>query len=356
MVRFGIIGTGKIAEKFYQANRFGKGFELTAVYSRSLERAKEFGFRKGDLSYYDDLDAFAHSEVIDAVYIASPNCCHHDQAIAMMRAGKHVLCEKPMASNYEEAAEMFRVAEEEDVILMEAMRSIYTPGFQKMTEHMKNLGRIRRATIQYCQYSSRYDNFKRDIIENAFRPELSNGALMDIGVYTVACMIRLFGAPKSIKAMGVRLSNGVDGEGTILMEYEGMIGEAVYSKITDAATSSQIQGEEACMTVREMENVKDLTIVSRRNVKQVIHFEQSDNVLNHETDAFLKIVRTGIGWEKARDITLETMKVLDEARRQIGIVFPADENDKKSDDDGELIDKADQGIGETIDKADQSIM
>lgn len=323
MVRFGFIGTGKIAESFYQANRFINGFALTAVYSRTLEKAKEFGQRKGVLAYYDDLEAFAKSDAFDAVYIASPNCCHHDQAIRMMRAGKHVLCEKPMASNYAEAEEMFQVAKEEGVILMEGMRSIYTPGFQKMTEYMETLGKIRRATIQYCQYSSRYDNFKRGIVENAFKPELSNGALMDIGVYTVACMIRLFGAPKSIKAAGVRLSNGVDGEGTILMEYEDMIGEAIYSKITNAAMPSQILGEDGVMQVTEMENVKDLHI-KRKTVAQTIHFEQSDNILNYETAAFIKMVKTGTGWETARDITLETMKVLDEARRQMGIVFPAD--------------------------------
>ena len=323
MVRFGFIGTGKIAESFYQANRFINGFALTAVYSRTLEKAKEFGQRKGVLAYYNDLEAFAKSDAFDAVYIASPNCCHHDQAIRMMRAGKHVLCEKPMASNYAEAEEMFQVAKEEGVILMEGMRSIYTPGFQKMTEYMETLGKIRRATIQYCQYSSRYDNYKRGIVENAFKPELSNGALMDIGVYTVACMIRLFGAPKSIKAAGVRLSNGVDGEGTILMEYEDMIGEAIYSKITNAAMPSQILGEEGVMQVTEMENVKDLHI-KRKTVAQTIHFEQSDNILNYETAAFIKMVKTGTGWETARDITLETMKVLDEARRQMGIVFPAD--------------------------------
>lgn len=328
MVRFGIIGTGKIADKFYQANRFGREFELTAVYSRSMDKAREFGFRKGNLAYYDDLEAFARSDAFDAVYIASPNCCHHDQAIAMMRAGKHVLCEKPMASNYEEAAEMFRVAQEEGVILLEAMRSIYTPGFLKMTEYMESLGTIRRATIQYCQYSSRYDNFKRGIIENAFKPELSNGALMDIGVYTVACMIRLFGAPKSVKAMGVKLSNGVDGEGTILMEYEDMIGEAIYSKITDSAMPSQIQGEDGSMLIKEIENVKDLRI-SRKKVDQSIHFEQSDNTLNHETNAFIKMIKTGTGWEEGKAITLETMKVLDEARRQMDIVFPADQKEGK---------------------------
>lgn len=326
VIRFGIIGTGKIADKFYQANRFGADFELTAVYSRTMQRAREFGFGKGRLAYFDNLEEFAASDAFDAVYIASPNCCHHDQAVQLMRAGKHVLCEKPLASNYDEAAHMFQVAEEENVILMEALRSIYTPGFEKMTEYMKTLGTIRRATLQYCQYSSRYDNYKRGIVENAFKPELSNGALMDIGVYTVACMIRLFGAPKSIKASGIRLVNGVDGAGTILMEYPDMMGEAIYSKITDSAMPSQIQGEDGCMLIKEMENVKDLRI-SRKKVDQAIHFEQSDNTLNHETAAFIRMVKTGTGWEASRDITLETMKVLDEARRQMDIRFPADEKE-----------------------------
>lgn len=328
MIRFGMIGTGKIAEKFWQANRYGKDFELTAVYSRTLERARQFGFQKGQLQYFDDLEAFANSDCIDAVYVASPNCCHYEQVMTLLKAGKHVLCEKPMASNLEQAQEMFAEAEKQNLILLEGMRSIYAPSFQKMIPYMETLGTIRRATLQYCQYSSRYDNYKRGIVENAFKPELSNGALMDIGVYVVSCMIRLFGVPKSIKASGVKLHNGVDGAGTILMEYPDMIGEAIYSKITDSAMPSQIQGEDASMLIQEIENVKDLRIV-RKGVVQSIHFEQSDNILNYETQEFIKMIKTGMGWEKSKEITLETMKVLDEARKQLHIVFPADKKPKE---------------------------
>ena len=329
MVRFGVIGTGKISEKFYQANRFGKGYELTAVYSRSIKKARQFGFRKGNLHYYDDLEAFAQSDAFDAAYVASPNCCHYEQVMTLLRNGKHVLCEKPLASNFREAEEMFQTAREQNRVLMEGMRSIYTPGFHKMASYIGSLGKIRRATLQYCQYSSRYDNFKRGMVENAFRPELSNGALMDLGVYTVACMIRLFGAPSNIKASGIRLRNGVDGAGTILMEYPDMIGEAVYSKICNAATPSQIQGEDAEMLIQEIENVKDLRI-TRRGVVQAIHFEQSDNILNYETQVFIQMVETGAKGEDAAYVTLETMKVLDEARRQLSIAFPADEEQAQS--------------------------
>lgn len=324
MVRLATIGTNFITDWLMEGVQELEDIQLTAVYSRSMEKGREFAAKYGVKKVYDSYEEMAQDPEIDAVYVASPTSMHYVHSITMINYGKHVLCEKPVCSNREELDLLIRAAKDKGVVFMEAMKNVHSPGFQAILEHLHKLGDIRRATIQYCQYSSRYDNFKRGIIENAFNPELSNGALMDIGVYTVACMIRLFGAPKSIKASGVRLSNGVDGEGTILMEYDNMIGEAIYSKITNAAMPSQILGEDGVMLVTEMENVKDLHI-KRRTVDQTIHFEQSDNILNYETAAFIKMVKTGTGWETARDITLETMKVLDEARRQMGIVFPADQ-------------------------------
>lgn len=91
---------------------------------------------------------------------------------------------------------MIQAAKENQVVFMEAMKSVHTPGFKAMKEHLPKLGTVRRATIQYCQYSSRYDKFKNGIIENAFKPELSNGAIMDIGVYCVHFLAALFGMPE----------------------------------------------------------------------------------------------------------------------------------------------------------------
>lgn len=98
-------------------------------------------FRR-QLQYFDDLEAFANSDCIDAVYVASPNCCHYEQVMTLLKAGKHVLCEKPMASNLEQAQEMFAEAEKQNLILLEGMRSIYAPSFQKMIPYMETLGTI----------------------------------------------------------------------------------------------------------------------------------------------------------------------------------------------------------------------
>ena len=328
MIRLATIGTNFITDWFMEGVQELEEIKLTAVYSRNLEKGKQFAAKYNVEKVYDNYEEMAKDPEIDAVYVASPTYMHYAHSITMINYGKHVLCEKPVCSNREELDILIKAAKEQGVVFMEAMKNVHSPGFHAMMDNLHKIGTVRRATIQYCQYSSRYDNYKRGIVENAFKPELSNGALMDIGVYVVSCMIRLFGAPKSIKASGIKLHNGVDGAGTILMEYPDMIGEAIYSKITDSAMPSQIQGEDASMLVQEIENVKDLRIV-RKGVVQSIHFEQSDNILNYETQEFIKMIKTGMGWEKSREITLETMKVLDEARKQLHIVFPADKKPKE---------------------------
>ncbi|MCQ4762299.1 oxidoreductase, partial [Alistipes onderdonkii] len=94
------------------------------------------------------------------------------------------------------------------------------------------------------QYSSRYDKFRQGIVLNAFNPELSNGAMMDIGVYTVYPMVALFGRPLEVEAQGIVLSSGADGQGAINFRYEGMNATVLYSKIANSSLPSEIQGEE----------------------------------------------------------------------------------------------------------------
>ena len=158
-IRFATIGTSKITRNFLSAASNVPEFKLEAVYSRNIKNAEEFGNSYGVTKFYDNLTSLAEDSTIDAVYIASPNAFHCSQAIQMMKAGKHILCEKTIASNQKEAEEMFRTASENHVILLEAMRSVFDPGMDAVKANMNKLGVIRRATINYCQYSSRYDSF-----------------------------------------------------------------------------------------------------------------------------------------------------------------------------------------------------
>ena len=120
-----------------------------------------FAAKYADPKVYTDLEAMVQDDEIDAVYIASPNSYHVDQAILCMNHGKHVLCEKPMASNAAEVAAMIEAAKNNDVLLMEALKSTLMPNFKTVRDNLYKLGPIRRYFASYCQYSSRYDAFKQ---------------------------------------------------------------------------------------------------------------------------------------------------------------------------------------------------
>lgn len=116
------------------------------------------------------------------------------------------MIEKTITSNLRELNELCQLAKENNVVIMEAMRSVYSPGFLAIKDAMKKIEPVRRVEFQYCQYSFRYDKYKNGIIENAFNPSFSNGALMDIGVYCVHPLVKLFGLPDEIKATSYHAS------------------------------------------------------------------------------------------------------------------------------------------------------
>lgn len=266
----------------------------------------------------------AEAKDVDAVYIASPNSLHYEQAALMLSHGKHVLCEKTITSNEAELKELIRLAGENGTVLMEAMRSVHEEGFRRLKEVLPMAGTIRRISFQYAKYSSRYDKFKEGIIENAFNPAFSNGALMDIGVYCVHPLVRLFGMPKKIIADSLLLSNGVEGAGTILASYDGMQAELLYSKITNNRLPSQIQGEDGTLVIDNITNICSVVFHDRNgNAKTVIDLPPN-HTLEGEVNDWLRMIETGEGIQEENEASLMELRVMDEARRQAGIIFPAD--------------------------------
>lgn len=324
MVRFAVIGTNFITDSFIEAGSACEDFKLQAVYSRTMERAREYASKYNVEDCYDSLEELASADNIDAVYVASPNAFHKEHSIWMLRAGKHVLCEKTIASNQEELKEMLKAAKENQVILLEAMRPVFDPGFQAIKDNLKKIGKVRRATFQYCQYSRRYDKFKNGIIENAFKLELSNGALMDIGVYCVHPLVKLFGLPKEIYANGLKLSTGVDASGTIVALYEDMQAELIYSKITDAALPSQIQGEEGSMIIEEIPDTVSLRIRYRDKHWEDIPIAKKKNNMYYEIEEFIRLIQEGKSADAHNQYSLWELEIMDKARKQMGISYPAD--------------------------------
>ena len=335
-IRFGVVGTNFITDWVIAGAREDERFELAAVYSRTRERGEEFAAKHNIPHVFTSLEEMAASDKVDAIYIASPNYMHAKQSILAMSHGKHVLCEKPMASNAKEVRQMIEASNRYGVALMEAMKSTLSPNFIAVRDNLERIGKPRRYFASFCQYSSRYDKFKEGIVLNAFRPELSNGAMMDIGVYTLYPLIALFGRPQSINAQGVILSSGVDGQGAVNMQYDGFNATVLYSKIANSQLPAEIEGEDGNILIDRIQTPTDVLFYPRqapasgqekRTEGENLSVEDNHNEYYHEIREFIDLVQDGrIESEiNSHAASITTLEIIDEVRRQLGVHYPADE-------------------------------
>lgn len=327
-LKIGIIGTNFISDDFCEAAAQVPGAELSAVYSRKQETGDAFAAKHSIPRVYTDYDEFLDSG-LDAVYVASPNFAHCSQTLKALSHKKHVLCEKVMAVNEQEVHSMIDCARENNVILLEAMRPDFDPAYDLIEQTLPRIGKLRRATFEFCQYSSRYDSFREGIIQNAFNPELGNAAVMDIGVYCIHSLVRLFGAPKNIKAVSTKLSNGFDGSGIVLMEYEDMTAEAIYSKIAVSVTPSVLQGEDGSIMIDYISKPETISLRLREGSRDTLKggtieelpYTPVKNNMIFEIQEFLKLIEKKEVDHKYLKYSLDTIRVLDEVKRQTGIQF-----------------------------------
>ena len=326
MVNFATIGTSWITEEFITTGKTFDEFRLHAVFSRNAEKAVSFARKHGASKYYTDLDEMLSDREIDAVYIASPNSLHCSQAVAAMNSGKHVICEKPAASNCRELEEIFRCADRNGVLFMEAFKSLLMPGFRVCRDSLPEAGIIRSVYINFSKYSSRYDAHKRGENVNTFKAEFSNGAVMDLGVYCLWPVVAMFGEPRDIKALANVIPGGVDGAGAALLLYDSFTVTLNYSKVGNSFLPSEIQGEDATICVDKFNIPEKVKIRYRNGAVREMPFEQRQDSMCYEIAEFISCVKSGVSEStvNSRRMSLSVMKILDEIRRQTGVVYPAD--------------------------------
>lgn len=260
MIRFGIIGTGRISD-WVVKDAFEDGrFSVSAVCSRNRERADSFIGRHGlsSAKAYSSVSDMAADPLVDAVYIGTPNQTHLDYSRICMEAGKHVLCEKPLALNAHEGEEMARIAKENGVLLMEAMISTLNPNFKAMRAMLPECGIIHTYHAVFCQYSTRYEALKRGEVASSFKP-LTGGAIRDIGIYTIYPTVALFGMPESIlPALSYfETEEGrTDIFGDVILRYPGMDAVLSWSKVNDSALPTEISGEKGTLILDNIHNAQ----------------------------------------------------------------------------------------------------
>ncbi|GAA4848152.1 Gfo/Idh/MocA family oxidoreductase [Paenibacillus vulneris] len=214
-IKWGVLGYARIAKNsVIPAILKSENSALQAVATRSEEKQNECRELFQCSRFYNDYDALLDDPEIDAVYIPLPNSMHKEWAIKAMQKGKHVLCEKPMALNAAECAEMIRTAEQNQVLLMEAFMYRYTDRTKKVKEIVES-GEI--GEVRYIQSTFRFLLDRPNTIK--VQPELGGGSLYDVGSYPVNFVGMIMNQlPESCVTECVK-ENGVDVLFSALLKY-----------------------------------------------------------------------------------------------------------------------------------------
>ncbi len=347
-LRIATIGTSAITQRLLEAVALVDDVEYVAAYSRELERAERFGGPRGARLFFNDLDALAASDDVDAIYIASPNGLHAPQAGLLASAGKHVLVEKSLATNRRRGQELFDTAHASGVVCLEAMRNLHTQGFDNIEANLGRLGRVTQASLRFGKVTSRIARLRAGEHVNQFDPALGEGALVDIGVYCVEPAVALFGRPESVSASLVAITvpwatggpfERVDVAGSVALRYPDKVVELAYSKVGDDLLGSQVMGDEGTLLWGETSCPRDLRLVHHEDVgmaystvggsEERVRSDVPQNDMVCELELFAAAAR---GEEAALErvarferVTLDSLAVMDEARRQAGVRFPDDE-------------------------------
>lgn len=322
-MRFATVGTSWITEAFISAAK-KQGWILQAVYSRNEATARAFAEKHGADRYYSDTAALAEDEAVEAVYIASPNAFHFEQSRFFIGRGKHVLCEKPLCTTLEEAETLFREAEENGVVLAEAIMSIHTPAFQLLRQELATLGKIRTAYFNFCQLSSKYPAYLRGENPNIFNPAMHAGCLMDIGVYNIYLAAALFGRPDHIQSTATFLESGADSAGAALLSYPDLTVALSYSKVGQQFAPSEIIGENGAVAIGSVSQLTGMERITKDSRTLLVPADLSrDEVMGAEARFFAETVHNGKDerFAFARETCLLVREITDEIRAQNGFPF-----------------------------------
>jgi len=241
-IKWGIIGTGYICGQFTQSFPFANDAIPIAVLSRDAERADEFAKKHLIPKTYTDINEFLSDDEIDVVYVGTPNLEHAEYTIACLEAGKHVLCEKPMANDEATLRTMLDAAAKADRFLMEGIWSHFFPATLKVREWI-DTGKIGKPLQSYVDFSVKAsgENWRMDA-------ERGGSALLDVGIYCLTVTSYAFGLkPIEVKSFSYS-EKGVDVLSSVIMKYsEDQIATFTCGFKSISNYKAIIQGEEACI-------------------------------------------------------------------------------------------------------------
>ena len=232
ILNIGIVGNGRIAKRFILESKFVSGVNIEYVYGRNEEKLKNFCNDFELNNYYLDYNKFL--DKVDAVYIAVPHTMHFDFAKKALLGGKHVLCEKPITLREKETKELYNIAEKNNLILQEAIKTVYAPCFNKLISVAKSgiIGEIRDIDATFTKLVA--DKNLRE-----FNPDLGGGSLNELGSYPLCIITKLLGTnPESVNYVSFFDElNKIDLTTKVILKYKNAIATA------NVALGSKKEGE-----------------------------------------------------------------------------------------------------------------
>ncbi len=327
-IRWGILGTGRIARKFASDLRLVEDAELIAIGSRSQQSANEFSEEFPVKYIHNTYEALVQNPEIDVIYIATPHNLHYENTLLCLQHGKAVLCEKPFAMNARQAVEMISMAREKKVFLMDALWTKFHPHYIKMQEMIGQglLGEIKSILINF--------GFKPmpPIPARLFDPALGGGTVMDIGIYNVFMAMSILGNPDYIDAVMTAASTGVDEQCAILFRYKnGALAQLFSTFSSNLATEADICGTEGRIRLTSRFYEPSATIEfykDRVDSKEIIPVpKERGSGYQYEARHVNDCLRKGLTESPVVTFadTILLMETLDKIRATAGIYYPADE-------------------------------
>jgi predicted dehydrogenase len=292
VIRWGIIGTGLISTTFAADLELTDSGTVAAVGSRRQETAEAFGERFGVPGRHGSYEALVEDPEVDVVYVGTPHPMHHEDALLALRAGKHVLVEKPFTMNAAEAEELVAEARERGLFLMEAMWARFLPHMREVQRLLAEgaLGEIVTVNADHSQW------FVEDRAHRLFAPELGGGALLDLGVYAVSFASMVLGEPTRVLALADPAFTGVDAQTSILLGYESRAHAVLTTTLrAKGPTRAAIVGTEARIEIDgPFYQSNAFTLTPRRGEPQRWAGSPAEVGLRHEADEVARCIREGL--------------------------------------------------------------
>lgn len=324
IIRWGILGTGRIARDFAAGLRATPDAVLAAVASRSSEGAHAFAQQFDVPLAFGSYQELADSPEVDIVYIATPHPMHAANAILALRGGKAVLCEKPFAMNRREAGEIVALARAKNLFLMEAMWTRFMPALAEVRRIIES-GEIGSVTQLHADFGF---SATPDPAHRVNDPTLGGGALLDLGIYPLSIACALLGRVETVQALAIMGETGVDLTTAFTMRHAGgTLSVCSCSLRARAPSELVVSGTLGSVRMHRMFHMAEsITVDLMDGPSRTIATPWLGNGYTHEAIAAGQCLRDGLLEHPAmtHDDTLAIMGLLDTIRGQIGLRYLAD--------------------------------